>query len=118
MDKQNTMTDAIAARLRIAREQAGLSQGQVAKMLGLHRPSVTEIEMGRRRVTAEELTTMSKLYGVSLSWLTSGESEAPDLARDRIELAARKLTKLKKEDLDRVLEFLKALHTRTDEEDE
>lgn len=118
MDKQNTMTDALASRLRIAREQAGLSQGQVAKMLGLHRPSVTEIEMGRRRVTAKELATMAKLYGVSISWLTSGESEEPDLARDRIELAARKLSKLKKEDLDRVLEFLKALRTGTDEDEQ
>ena len=33
----------IASRIREARHLAGLSQGQVAKMLGLQRPSVTEI---------------------------------------------------------------------------
>ena len=45
----------IAGRLRLARETAGLSQGQAAKRLGLHRPTVSEIEAGRRRVTAEEV---------------------------------------------------------------
>ena len=45
----------IAERLKEARKLAGLSQGHVAKMLGLHRPSVTEIEAGNRRVSADEL---------------------------------------------------------------
>ena len=39
----------IASRLREARRMAGLSQAQVAKMLGLHRPSITESEAGNRR---------------------------------------------------------------------
>lgn len=51
----------IAARLRVAREAAGLSQGQVAKLMGLHRPTISEIEAGRRRVTGEELVQFAKL---------------------------------------------------------
>ena len=46
----------IASRVREARRLAGLSQGQVAKMLGLQRPSVSEIEAGNRAVAAEELS--------------------------------------------------------------
>ena len=46
----------IASRLRTAREMAGLSQAQVAKVLGLHRPSVSEMEAGRRRVSVDELS--------------------------------------------------------------
>ena len=38
----------VAERLRLAREQAGLSQGQVAKLLDLHRPTISEIEVTRR----------------------------------------------------------------------
>ena len=38
----------------------GLSQGQVAKMLGLQRPSVTEIEAGNRAVAAEELARLAE----------------------------------------------------------
>jgi transcriptional regulator with XRE-family HTH domain len=100
---------AIASRLALAREQAGLSQGQVAKILGLHRPSISEAEAGRRSVSAEELTKLAEIYGVSVSWLACSETETPDPAQDRIELAARELAKLKKADLDRVLDLLSAL---------
>lgn len=36
---------ALAGRLREARKLAGLSQGHVAGILGLHRPSISEIEL-------------------------------------------------------------------------
>jgi transcriptional regulator with XRE-family HTH domain len=94
---------ALAERLRTAREMAGLSQGQVAKKLGLHRPSVSEMEAGRRRVSAEELSELADLYAVDVSWLAGGEA-APDEHRARVELS-----KLREEDLDRVLKVLSAL---------
>jgi len=100
---------AIATRLVTARKQAGLSQTQVAKMLGLHRPSVSELEAGRRAVTAEELTKLAKIYGTNVSWLACTDTDSPDPAKDRLELAARQLTKLKKADFDRVLELLAAV---------
>jgi transcriptional regulator with XRE-family HTH domain len=101
----------IAARLRAAREQAGLSQGQVARHLGMHRPSISEIEAGRRRVSAEELARFSEVYRVSVSWLTEEKSEVPDPA---VELAARELAKLNKDDLDRVVNLLKTLRKAED----
>lgn len=58
----------LAERLRIAREQAGLSQGQTAKLLDLHRPTISEIEAGRRKVKAEELAQFGEAYGVSVAW--------------------------------------------------
>jgi len=103
---------AIAARLRLAREQAGLSQGQVARMLGLHRPTVSEMEAGRRKVTAAEIVRLADIYGVTVAWLTN--TEDVDAQRARIELAARRLAHLKPEDLDRVLDLLAAL--RAEEE--
>src|SRR4051794_34630206 len=98
---------AIAGRLRLARERAGLTQGQVAKILGLHRPSISEIEAGRRSVSAEELDLLAETYGVSVGWLT--ESDTVDPLRDRLELAARELSKLKPDDLERVLQLLESL---------
>ncbi len=95
---------AIAARLRAAREQAGLSQGQVANLLGFQRPSISEIEAGRRRVAADEITRFAEIYNVSVSWLVEEQPEVPDPA---VELAARELAKLKKEDLDTVLNVLR-----------
>lgn len=92
-------------RLRLARDQAGLSQAQVAKLLGLHRPTVSEIEAGRRRVTAEELASFARTYDVSVGWLIGSDSADEDFD-DRVRLAARELAKLKAADLDKVLRLL------------
>jgi len=107
VDAMQSKRHAIAARLRAAREQAGLSQGQAAKMVGLHRPAITEIEAGRRSVSAEELAALADAYGVDTNWLV--EAEKADPVRDRMELAARELGKLNSEDLDRLLHLLSTL---------
>ena len=99
---------AIAARLRLGRKLAGLTQGQVAKIRGWHRPTVSEIEAGRRRVSADELTSLAELYGVSVSWIVEEEHS---LSSDRARLAARELGNLRDEDLDRLLEVIRSLRT-------
>lgn len=97
----------LALRLRTARELAGLSQGQVARVMGIPRPSVSEIEAGRRKVSAEELRSFAQVYSVSSAWLLNDSDDDPD--RSRIELAARELSKLSGDDVDRLLRLLSAL---------
>lgn len=99
----------IAGRLKMARQMAGLSQGQAARLMGMHRPSVSEMEAGRRRVTAEELVGFAKLYGVTTEWLGAAHSTVVSVDDSRIELAARELTKLQPKDLERVMQLLTAL---------
>ena len=99
----------VASRLRLSREMAGLTQSHVAKSLGWHRPTMSEIEAGRRRVSAEELTTLAEMYGVSSNWILGEDDEDSSLAADRVKLAARELGKLREEDLDRVLQLIQAL---------
>jgi len=108
----NEDLSAIAGRLREAREMAGLSQGQVARLLSIHRPTVSEIEAGRRRVTAGELANLAKLYGVSLEWL-AGQDQDNDAAR-KIRLAARELSGLRDDDLQKVLKLARSFHQRAD----
>lgn len=99
----------IAARVREARNMAGLSQAQVAKVLGLHRPSISEIEAGNRNVSAEEISKFADIYEVSVSWLLGEGAEKIDVHDDRLQLAARELEKLKPEDLDRLLKILASM---------
>ena len=113
MSQQSASKGNIASRLRLAREMAGLTQGQVAKYLGWHRPTVSEIEAGRRKVSAEEVFRIAELYGVSISWVIESREASSD-ASDRVELAARELGKLKEKDLDRLLQLIKALKTSED----
>ena len=110
MNERTISREGIASRLRLAREMAGLTQGQVARNLGWHRPTVSEIEAGRRKVSAEEVSRFAELYGVNVPWII-GEKQISSVTNDRTELAARELGKLKEEDLDRILQLIKALKT-------
>lgn len=92
-------------RLRLAREQAGLSQGQIARIMQYHRPTISEIEAGRRKVTGSEISAFARHYGVGVTWLLN-ESQEEDPV---VELAARELSKLKKADLDRFLRILRSM---------
>jgi len=109
MSSPDSKRQIIAARIREARRMAGLSQGQVAKLLGLQRPSVTEIESGNRGVTAEELSKLAEVFEVSVTWLLGEGSERVDAQDDRLQLAARELKKLKPKDLERLMSILASL---------
>ena len=101
----------IAKRLKEARKLAGISQGNVAKVLGLHRPSISEIEAGNRRVSADELARLAKIYDVGVAWLLGEAPETFDAQDPRLELAARELNKLKPDDLNRLLRLLAAMRS-------
>lgn len=104
----------VASRLRAAREAAGLTQGQTAKLLKMHRPTISEIEAGRRKVSTDELVSFAQLYGVSVEWIASAsETLAP--SESRILLAARHLSKMKDKDLEKLLAVLQMLRKPGDE---
>ena len=104
----------IGSRLAIARKRAGLSQSQVAMELKLPRPSVSEIESGRRRVAADELAMFADMYSVDMDWLAGRGEENVDVIRDRLQLAARKVAGLKNEDLEKVIDLLTSLGSKED----
>src|SRR3984957_7832762 len=108
-DTQTAKRSLIAERLKEARKLAGLSQGHVAKMLGLHRPSVSEMEAGNRRVSADELARLAEIYVVNVAWLLGEAPETLDARDPRLELAARELSKLKPDDLERLLKVLASM---------
>ena len=96
----------LAEKLKTARTQAGLSQQEVANLLGLKRPAISEIEAGRRNVRAEELNRLADIYHVRAEWLLS---EDRDELSPKIEIAARKLANLKADELDQILTLLDSL---------
>jgi transcriptional regulator with XRE-family HTH domain len=95
----------LSTRLKQAREAAGLSQGQVAKLLGIHRPTLSNIEAGERKVTAGELKLFAETYKVSTEWLLDEATKADS----QIKLAARKLSALKDKDLETVMRIVDSL---------
>jgi len=116
---QESIREAIATRLQEARKVAGLSQGQVARLLVMHRPTISEIEAGNRRVSAEELTKFAETYDVTVSWLLGESSEQLETDDPRLQLAARELSKLKPDDLERLLRLLASMrNSNTDTDDD
>lgn len=111
MENNNSNPDRekIAARLKEARMLSGLSQAQAADKLGLQRPAVSEIEAGKRKVSAEELIQFANLYKVNTSWLLLTDSENDVPVNEKLKFAARELSKLSQEDIQKVLDVLKIL---------
>jgi len=97
----------MADRLREARQLSGLSQAQVATKLKLHRPTISEMEAGRRSVSAEELRQLAELYGVTESWVLGKQIGKGSDDRDALLMAARELGKIREEDLDRLLKVIR-----------
>ena len=105
----------IGDRIKQARNLAGLSQGQVAKLMGLHRPTVSEMEAGNRKVSADEIVRLSELFDVSTNWLLGTENEKLTADDPRLELAARELAKISPDDLDKLLTLLAAMRDKPNE---
>ncbi|MEM7537469.1 MAG: helix-turn-helix transcriptional regulator [Chloroflexota bacterium] len=112
MSNIRSNSNVIPARLKAAREHAGLSQGQVAKLLEIRRPSISEMETGKRKVSGQELARLAEIYDVRISFLVGEDSEADSVEQIRYELAARELANLKSEDLDRVMQLLATLRSQ------
>lgn len=106
MSSPGSIKEAVGHRVREARKLAGLSQGQLAKILGLHRPSVSEIEAGNRNVTADELKKIAETCEVTVSWLMG---DTADERENQLKLAARELSKLKPDDFKRLMTLLASL---------
>lgn len=102
---------AVGERLRWAREQAGLTQAQIARMLNYHRPTISQIEAGQRIVRPDEIARFASLYGVQEAWIIHGDKGIPADQNARVEIAARELSKLSKKDLDSILKVIKVMRS-------
>jgi Zn-dependent peptidase ImmA (M78 family)/transcriptional regulator with XRE-family HTH domain len=69
----------IGERLRIARTTAGKTQDEVSNQIAVSRPTLVAIERGQRKVRADELEKLSRLYGVSVNRLLAKDAVHVDL---------------------------------------
>ena len=69
----------IGARLRGAREAAGLTQTDAATDLRVARTTLIAMEQGRRRVRIDEIQHLARLYGTSVNAVLRREAVHVDL---------------------------------------
>jgi transcriptional regulator with XRE-family HTH domain len=111
-----TNKKAIAVRFKLAREQSGLTQGQVARRLAWHRPTISAIESGTRSIAAEEIPLFADMYGVSAAWLLCQEAEEASDREIQVSLAARGLTNIEESELASLMQLLRSLRSARDGE--
>jgi transcriptional regulator with XRE-family HTH domain len=102
--------EAIATKLKEAREYLGLSQQEVADALKLRRSAISLIETAQRGVDSTELKAFAKLYQRPIGHFT-GE-EAQTLGGD-VALLAKQVAKLSERDRDELLRFSEYLVQRS-----
>ncbi len=78
----------LSKRIKALREQVGYSQEKLAALLKISRVSLSQIETGDRRISAEEIAELSKIFNVASDILL-------DLKKD-IKVVLEKTNKLKK----------------------
>lgn len=73
----NNGSDQLGAKIKHLRSQHSLNQQKLAKVLGVPRPAISQIENGMRSVTAEELVKLSKIFSLTVDSLLDlhGEPE-------------------------------------------
>ena len=69
------MTLSLGARIKETRDSMGFSQEQLAIMLDVSRPTLTQIEADKRKLSPEELKKLSNIFDVSIDFLLSGKKD-------------------------------------------
>jgi transcriptional regulator with XRE-family HTH domain len=91
----------LASRLQNARNELKLSQEYVAKQLNISRASISQIELGKRKVSSDELAMFCRLYRLSADELLMGRSlELPSL------VFARKFNEMDDSDQHEILSLI------------
>jgi transcriptional regulator with XRE-family HTH domain len=82
----------LGERLRLIRNERGLSQRDVESATGIHYSSVAHYELGLKNPSRKKLEALAKYYGVSVSWLLGHTDQrtvpeinvAPDQIREEV----------------------------------
>ena len=69
------MTARIGVRIRELRSQKGISQQRLAELLDVSRPTISQMENGERKISAEELDCLAKIFNISVDSLLKRHEE-------------------------------------------
>ncbi|MFX2188913.1 helix-turn-helix transcriptional regulator, partial [Acinetobacter baumannii] len=82
MKKLETM----GQRIRALRREKKLTQGDLAKIVGVSAPNVTGWEKDAYAPKADPLSKMAAYFGVSTSYITNGDESGPQLDNNAVQL--------------------------------
>lgn len=74
----------LGARVRALRDDVKLSQEELAERLKISRVSLSQIENGERKITAEEITELAKIFNVASDVLLDLEGDVAVILEKRL----------------------------------
>lgn len=74
MPVNKTMAE-IGEKIKELRTKTGISQQRLAELLGVARPAISQIENTERKVSADELDRLAKIFNISVNSLLNKERE-------------------------------------------
>lgn len=77
--EERSMLVEMGARVRDARQEAGMTQDGVWMDYGIHRAYVGQVERGERNATTLVLVRLATVYGVDPGTFIAGFRHSPDL---------------------------------------
>jgi transcriptional regulator with XRE-family HTH domain len=83
MDSASDFDDLLSKRIRSIREQLGYSQQRLAELLGISRVTVSQMEAGRRKLSASDLKRLSDILETPADYLLNPEKE-PEVVIQRV----------------------------------
>lgn len=100
----------MAKKIKETRQYIGLTQQQVADSLSIPRSAISDIETGKRKLTAEELKKIANLFRHPVNHFLGEETE---IAED-VAVLARTAESLSENDRKELLRFAKFLEFQTE----
>ena len=73
----------ISKRIRQLRKEAGMTQAELSSKLGVIKQTISSWETGISNPNNEALTTMAKLFGVSVDYLLGAENSVNESSLQR-----------------------------------
>jgi len=75
----------IGQRIKKLREEIGINQQELANRLGVLRPTISQIENGERKITADELIKLSEILNTPVPYLIGLEIQPEIVLQERKE---------------------------------
>lgn len=100
--------DSFHKRVAIARNSVGLTQTELAKLVGVVPRQIAAYEGGEARPREKAMQNLAAALGTSISWLTNGSGEGPDVSNIKRTITVREIPLLshiqaKSRDINKIL---------------
>ncbi len=112
---ENDLLKEFAARLKRLREKRGLSQAELAEMIGVHKSHLLRYEHGQASPTAERIVALARVLRVTADALLRGDrkgEEPLEFENVRLHEQMRVLDRLPHSDQQTVIDLIDAVIAR------